>query len=95
MLSQPFCTTKMKKKIGTRPLLLGQESELKPFPGMINKPHGFLLEILEEGQDSFGPSSFILDELCVYRGPYRYGAPTDFFSSDLISDMPGPIPVGA
>jgi len=77
---------KMKKKLGTRPLLLGQESNLKPFPGMISKPHGFLLEILEEGQDSFGPSSFVLDELCVYRGPYRYGAPTDFFSSDLISD---------
>ncbi|OVE76786.1 hypothetical protein BVX98_04810 [bacterium F11] len=76
----------MKKDIGQRPLVVGQETSVDPISGLQIKPHGFLVEILETGQVSGRDTSFLLDHLCIYRGTYQYDGDIEFFSSDLVSD---------
>jgi len=76
----------MKKKIGPRPLVVGQETSVNATKGSLLDPHGFLIEVLESGKESSRPSEHILDELSLYRGNYQYGRAGDFFSSDLVAD---------
>ncbi|MCB4755643.1 MAG: DUF2723 domain-containing protein [Elusimicrobia bacterium] len=75
-----------KRLIGDRRLMIGYETDFVTPPGFNVLPHGLVLELLPSDTKPNEKIDALLPEVCLYRGPYRYGETPDFFSTDLIGD---------
>jgi len=78
--------TILKNQCQRRPLVFGFETDFPETPELKSIPSGLVAEAVWSKNPARTKFPNILNDLCLFRGRYKYGETPDFFSTDLIGD---------